>query len=177
MFRQSRVHKTYCFPRSQSISVKYFSATNLTSLHGSVVVLHQHFVFAVFVVREQTNCCFQSKIVANINNNLWLWTHACNIRPIFIVYKVSKTECLASFMVHGCCITVSIVWWCSFGCGLDISYTLDGASHAVGRGKLKPDRKRWSFPGLTRSMIIWVFCIAKMDKVDNKSSFMQLKSI
>ena len=30
---------------------------------------------------------------------------------------------------------------------------------------------------LTRSMIIWVFCIAEMDKVDNKSCFMQLKSI
>ena len=30
---------------------------------------------------------------------------------------------------------------------------------------------------LTRSMIICVFCIAKMDKFDNKSCFMQLKSI
>ena len=30
---------------------------------------------------------------------------------------------------------------------------------------------------LTRSMIICVFCIAEMDKIDNKSSFMQLKSI
>ena len=30
---------------------------------------------------------------------------------------------------------------------------------------------------LTRSMIICVFCIAEMDKVDNKSCFMQLKSI
>ena len=30
---------------------------------------------------------------------------------------------------------------------------------------------------LTRSMIICVFCIAEMDQVDNKSSFMQLKSI
>ena len=30
---------------------------------------------------------------------------------------------------------------------------------------------------LTRSMIICVFCIAEMDKVDNKSSFMQLRSI
>ena len=30
---------------------------------------------------------------------------------------------------------------------------------------------------LTRSMIICVFCIAEMDKVDNKSSFMLLKSI
>ena len=29
----------------------------------------------------------------------------------------------------------------------------------------------------TRSMIICVFCIAEMEKVDNKSSFMQLKSI
>ena len=29
---------------------------------------------------------------------------------------------------------------------------------------------------LTRSMIISVFCIAEMDKVDNKSSFMQLRS-
>ena len=58
---------------------------------------------------------------------------------------------------------------------IDISCTLDGASHTpVGRRKLKPDRRRWSFP---RSMIIWVFCIAEMDKVDNKSSFMQLKSI
>ena len=27
--RQSRVHKTYCFPRSQSISVKYYVSTNL----------------------------------------------------------------------------------------------------------------------------------------------------
>ena len=54
------------------------------------------------------------------------------------------------------------------------SYTLDGASHTVGRRKLKPDRRRWS---LTRSMIICVFCIAVTDKVDNKFSFMQLKSI
>ena len=46
---------------------------------------------------------------------------------------------------------------------IDISYTLDGALHAVGRRKLKPDRRRWS---LTRSMIICVFCIAE---VDNKS--------
>ena len=30
---------------------------------------------------------------------------------------------------------------------------------------------------LTRSMIICVFCIAEMDKADNKSSFMQLKNI
>ena len=30
---------------------------------------------------------------------------------------------------------------------------------------------------LTRSMIICVFCIAESDKVVNKSSFMQLKSI
>ena len=30
---------------------------------------------------------------------------------------------------------------------------------------------------LTRSMIICVFCIGEMDKVDNKSCFMQLKSI
>ena len=30
---------------------------------------------------------------------------------------------------------------------------------------------------LTRSVIICVFCISEMDKVDNKSSFMQLKSI
>ena len=30
---------------------------------------------------------------------------------------------------------------------------------------------------LTRSVIICVFCIAEMDEVDNKSSFMQLKSI
>ena len=30
---------------------------------------------------------------------------------------------------------------------------------------------------LRRSMIICVLCIAEMDKVDNKSSFMQLKSI
>ena len=30
---------------------------------------------------------------------------------------------------------------------------------------------------LTRSMIICVFCIAETDKVDNKFSFMQLKSI
>ena len=29
---------------------------------------------------------------------------------------------------------------------------------------------------LTRSMIICVFCIAEMDKVDNNSSFMQLKA-
>ena len=29
----------------------------------------------------------------------------------------------------------------------------------------------------TRSMIICLFCIAEKDKVDNKSSFMQLKSI
>ena len=29
---------------------------------------------------------------------------------------------------------------------IDISYTLDGASHTVGRRKLKPDRRRWSFP-------------------------------
>ena len=53
---------------------------------------------------------------------------------------------------------------------IDISYTLDGASHSVGRRRLKPDE-------LTRSVIICVFCIAEMDKVDNKSSFMQLKSI
>ena len=30
---------------------------------------------------------------------------------------------------------------------------------------------------LTRRMIICVFCIAEMDKVDDKSSFMKLKSI
>ena len=30
---------------------------------------------------------------------------------------------------------------------------------------------------LTRSMIICVFCIAEMDKVDNKSSFVELTSI
>ena len=30
---------------------------------------------------------------------------------------------------------------------------------------------------VTWSMIVSVFCIAKMDKVDNKSSFTQLKSI
>ena len=30
---------------------------------------------------------------------------------------------------------------------------------------------------LTRNVIICVFCIAEMDKVDNKSSFMKLKSI
>ena len=30
---------------------------------------------------------------------------------------------------------------------------------------------------LTRSMIICVFCTAEMDKVDNKSSFMKLKSV
>ena len=30
---------------------------------------------------------------------------------------------------------------------------------------------------LIRSRIICVFCIAEMDKVDNKFSFMQLKSI
>ena len=29
---------------------------------------------------------------------------------------------------------------------IDISYTLDGASHTVGRRKLKPERRRWSFP-------------------------------
>ena len=29
---------------------------------------------------------------------------------------------------------------------IDISYTLDSASHIVGRRKLKPDRRRWSFP-------------------------------
>ena len=29
---------------------------------------------------------------------------------------------------------------------IDISYTLDGASHTVGRRKLKPGRRRWSFP-------------------------------
>ena len=60
---------------------------------------------------------------------------------------------------------------------IDISYTLDWASHIVGRRKLKPDRRRWSFPQLTRSMIICVLCIAEMDKVDNKSCFIQLKSI
>ena len=32
------------------------------------------------------------------------------------------------------------------GLHIDISYTLDGASHTVGRRKLKPDRRRWSFP-------------------------------
>ena len=32
-------------------------------------------------------------------------------------------------------------------------------------------------PELTWSMIICVFCISEMDKVDNKSSFMQLQSI
>ena len=30
---------------------------------------------------------------------------------------------------------------------------------------------------LTQSMIIYVFCTAEMDKVDNKYSFIQLKSI
>ena len=49
---------------------------------------------------------------------------------------------------------------------IDILYILDGASQAL----VVPIE-------LTRSMIICVFCIAEMDKVDNKSSFMQLKSI
>ena len=29
---------------------------------------------------------------------------------------------------------------------INISYTLDGTSHTGGRRKLKPDRRRWSFP-------------------------------
>ena len=36
--------------------------------------------------------------------------------------------------------------YCSRDMLIDILYTLDGASHTVGRRKLKSDRKRWSFP-------------------------------
>ena len=32
------------------------------------------------------------------------------------------------------------------GVTIDISYTLDGVSHTVGRRKLMPDRRRCSFP-------------------------------
>ena len=48
-------------------------------------------------------------------------------------------------IVERCCRTYMIEtnpWVCP----IDISYTLDGASHTVGRRKLKPDRRRWSFP-------------------------------
>ena len=56
---------------------------------------------------------------------------------------------------------------------IDISYTLDGASHSVGWRKLKPDRRR----DMAWGMIICVFCVAEIDKVDSKSCFMQLKRI
>ena len=52
---------------------------------------------------------------------------------------------------------------------IDILYTLNGASHTAGRRKLHEI--------YTEHDIICVFCIAEKDKVDNKSSFMQLKSI
>ena len=54
---------------------------------------------------------------------------------------------------------------------IDISYTLDGASHAVGRRKLKPDH------GVDTEHDNLCILYWEMDKVDNKSSFMQLKSI
>ena len=60
---------------------------------------------------------------------------------------------------------------------IDISYTLDGASHC-GQANIEAGSQALVVPTeLTRSMIICVFCIAEMDKVDNKFCFMQLKSI
>ena len=60
---------------------------------------------------------------------------------------------------------------------IDISYTLDGASHTVDKAKIEARSQALVVPTeLTRNMIICVFCIAEMDKVD-KSCFIQLKSI
>ena len=61
----------------------------------------------------------------------------------------------------------------------DISCTLDSASHTThAQAKIEARSQALVVPTeLTQSMIIWVFCIAEMDKADNKSSSMQLKSI
>ena len=60
---------------------------------------------------------------------------------------------------------------------IDISYTLDGASQTVRWTKIEAGSQALVVPtGLTRSMIICVFCIVETDTFDNKSSFMQLKS-
>ena len=64
---------------------------------------------------------------------------------------------------------------------IDISYPLDGGyiyiTHCV-QAKIEAGSHALVVPTeLIPSVIICVFCIAEMDKVDNKSSFMQLKSI
>ena len=47
-----------------------------------------------------------------------------------------------------------------------------------GQAKIEAGSQALVVPmGLTRSIIVSVFCIAKMDRVDNKSSFMQLKKV
>ena len=47
-----------------------------------------------------------------------------------------------------------------------------------GQAKIEANSQALVVPTkLTRSMIICILCIAEMDKNDNKSSFMQLKSI
>ena len=60
----------------------------------------------------------------------------------------------------------------------DILYTLDRASHTThAQAKIEARSQALVVPTeLTQSMIICVFCIAEMDKVDNKSSSMQLRS-
>ena len=61
---------------------------------------------------------------------------------------------------------------------IDISYTLDGAPPHRGQAKIEAGSQALVVPtDLTQSMIICVFFIAEMDKVDNWFSFMQLKSI
>ena len=56
------------------------------------------------------------------------------------------------------------------------SYTLDSASHAHTKIEARSQALVVATE-LTRSMIICVFFVAEIDKVDNKSNFMQLKTI
>ena len=64
--------------------------------------------------------------------------------------------------------------------GLDhryLAYTRWCIPHC-GQAKIKGRSQALVVPTeLTRSKIICIFCIAEMDKVDNKSSFLQLKCI
>ena len=63
------------------------------------------------------------------------------------------------------------------GCAFFAVYTRWCIPHC-GQAKIEAGSQALVVPTeLTRSVIICVFCIAEMDKVDNKSSFMQLKSI
>ena len=51
---------------------------------------------------------------------------------------------------------------------IDISYTLDGASHTVGRRKMKPDRRCWSYKFKYKSLCCRDIFPEKNDKTQQK---------